>query len=51
MLILRQDGSVVPNYQVKDLTVIVQDVIVTPAQDITEFPNYGEKTLHPEVTA
>jgi len=51
ILMLRQDGSLVPNDQVKGLTVVVQDVIVTPAKDITEFPTYGEKTLHPEVTA
>jgi len=42
---------VVPNEQVEGLTVEVQDELVTQAGDITEFPVYGEKTAHPEVTA
>ena len=45
------DRSIVPNDQVEGLVVTVQDEVVTQAKDITEFPVYGEKTLHPEVTA
>ena len=47
----KSDGSVVPNDQIEGLVVTVQDEIVTQAKDITEFPVYGEKTEHPEVTA
>jgi hypothetical protein len=29
--------------------VLVSEVAVTPAGDVTEFPRYGNRTGHPEV--
>ncbi|KAM3081653.1 hypothetical protein ACMFMG_005105 [Clarireedia jacksonii] len=47
----KHDGTVVPNEQISGLVVTVQDEIVTVPGDETQFPVYGAKTLHPEVTS
>jgi tyrosinase len=47
--VVNRDGTVVNNVQ--GLEVQVADQVVTPAQDITEFPVYEEETFHPEITA
>jgi tyrosinase len=44
------DLTVVPNEQVPSLQLVVQDEDMTLPRDITEFPTYGEPTLHPGIT-
>ncbi|KAA8563987.1 hypothetical protein EYC84_011986 [Monilinia fructicola] len=45
------NGTVVPAEQVEGLIICVHDEIVTHPADQTEFPVYGTKTLHPEITS
>lgn len=40
----------VPNDQVKGLSIKVDDTIVTLPGSIEEFPKYGTKTSHSEIT-
>ncbi|KAH6668831.1 hypothetical protein B0J14DRAFT_151352 [Halenospora varia] len=44
------DGTSVPNDQVKGLSIKVDDTIVTLPGSIEEFPKYGTKTSHSEIT-
>ncbi|QSZ30034.1 hypothetical protein DSL72_004552 [Monilinia vaccinii-corymbosi] len=46
-----RNGTVVPAEDVEGLIVCVHDEIVTHPVDKKEFPVYGEKTLHPEITS
>jgi tyrosinase len=48
-VVKNSDGSVVGNVQ--GLQVEVADEIVQPAHDISKFPSYGDRTVHPEITA
>ncbi|PQE14942.1 hypothetical protein CJF32_00002481 [Rutstroemia sp. NJR-2017a WRK4] len=49
--LFRKDGTVIPNENVLGLIVTVQDEIVIHPADETQFPVYGTKTLHPEITS
>jgi hypothetical protein len=42
---------IVPNGEVEELKIGVVDRVVTLPGDITELPEYGYKTAHPEVTS
>ncbi|KAF4637365.1 hypothetical protein G7Y89_g712 [Cudoniella acicularis] len=44
------DGTPIPNEQVKGLNVRVDDTIVTLPASIEEFPKYGTRTPHTEIT-
>ncbi|RAL63678.1 hypothetical protein DID88_003721 [Monilinia fructigena] len=46
-----RNGTMVPAEQVEGLIICVHDEIVTHPADETEFPVYGTKTLHPEITS
>ncbi|TVY34882.1 Polyphenol oxidase [Lachnellula subtilissima] len=48
-VVKNSDGSVVSD--VEGLEVEVADEIVEPANDIFMFPSYGDRTVHPEITA
>jgi tyrosinase len=48
-VVKNSDGSVVGD--VEGLQVEVADEIVQPANDINKFPSFGDRTVHPEITA
>jgi hypothetical protein len=49
--VVKGDGTTVPNEEVEGLMVGVWDDVVRLPSAITEFPTYGNKTAHPEVTS
>jgi len=48
-VVKNSDGSVVGDVQ--GLQVEVADEIFEPANDISKFPSYGDRTVHPEITS
>jgi tyrosinase len=50
IVVRTRDGIEVDNAQVKGLVVVVADEVVQLSQDISEFPTFGERTVHPEIT-
>ena len=50
LTLFQADRTSIPCARVPGIHMVVNDVDVTPASDITEFPHYGTKTPHADIS-